>query len=105
MAPSNLFLATGWLFGGGLAGKVCLFLKLPAGGCKFFVSFVLQGPINVVLYGLSESVSGKVSDGSPDSCESGLDTILYLASSQVPKSISLHRLEQKGKNVACSDCS
>jgi len=98
VAPSNLFLATGRLFGGGLAGKACLF-------CKFLVSFVLQRPINAVLYGLSELVSGKVSDGSPDSCESALVTILYLESSQAPKSISLHLLEQKGKNVACSDCS
>jgi len=37
VAPSNLFLATERLFGGGLAGKACLFLKPPAGGCKFFV--------------------------------------------------------------------
>jgi len=82
----------------GFAGKACLF-------CKFWVSFVLQRPINAVLYSLSELVSGEVSNGSPDSCESGLGTILYLASRQAPKSISLHRLEQKGKNVACSDCS
>ncbi len=98
MATSNLFLATERLFGGGLAGKACLF-------CKYLVSFVLQRPINAVVYGLSESVSGKVSDGSPDSCGSSLEIILYLASSQAPKSISLHRLEQKGKNVACLDCS
>ena len=104
-ATYRLFLATERLFGGGLAGKACLFLKPPEGGCKFFVSFVLQRPINTVVYGLSESVSGKVSDGSRDSCESALETILYLESSQAPKSISLHRLEQKGKNVACLHCS
>ena len=34
---------------------------------------------------------------------SGPDIILYSASSQAPKSISLHRREQKGKNFASSD--
>jgi len=54
---------------------------------------------------LSEGLSEEVSDGSTDSCVSGLETILYLESSQAPKSISLHRLEQKGRNVACLDWS
>ena len=61
--------------------------------------------LNAAVYCLSEGLSEEVSDGSPDSCESGLETILYLESSQAPKSISLHRLEQKGKNVACLDWS
>jgi len=34
----------------------------------------------------------------------GSEITLYLASSQAPKSISLHRREQKGKNFASSDC-
>jgi len=34
----------------------------------------------------------------------GLEITLYLASSQAPKSISLHRCEQKGKNFASSGC-
>jgi hypothetical protein len=57
-----------------------------------------------VVYRLFEEV-GEVSDDPSDSCDSELDAILYSASSQAPKSMSLHRWEQKGKNFASSDCS
>jgi len=50
-------------------------------------------------------VSVDVSDDWADSSDWNLETILYLASSQAPKSMSLHRSEQKGKNFACCDCS
>jgi hypothetical protein len=61
--------------------------------------------MNVVIYRLSEDPSDEVSDGSPDFCDCRLETTLYLVSSHAPKSISLHRREQKGKNFASSDCS
>jgi hypothetical protein len=56
----------------------------------------------IVVYCMSKG-EGDVSDDPPDSCDSGLDTILYSASSQALKSMSLHRREQKGKNPASSD--
>jgi hypothetical protein len=52
--------------------------------------------LDIVIYRSSEEVSEGVSDG--------FETILYLLSSQAPKSINLHRCEQKGKNFASSDC-
>jgi hypothetical protein len=57
-----------------------------------------------LVYCLSEE-AGEVSDDPADSRESESETILYLASSQEPRSMSLHRREQKGKNSASSDCS
>jgi hypothetical protein len=66
-----------------------------------FYQFLL---LKAAVYCFSEKV-GEVSDGPPDSCNSGLDSILYSPSSQAPKSISLHRREQKGKNLASSDFS
>jgi len=56
------------------------------------------------VYYLSGEMS-LVSDDPPDSSDSGLDSILYSASSHAPKSINLHRREQKGKNFASSDFS
>jgi len=62
--------------------------------------------LKAVVYYLSEDVGvDEVPYGPPDSCDSGLDSILYSASSQAPKSTSLHRREQKGKNLASSDFS
>jgi len=52
--------------------------------------------LKAAIYRSSAEVSEQVSDG--------LEIILYSASSQAPKSISLHRREQKGKNFASSDC-
>ena len=46
-----------------------------------------------------------VSDDPSDSSDSGLGTILYSVSSHAPRSTSLHRREQKGKNFASSDLS
>jgi hypothetical protein len=40
-----------------------------------------------------------------DSCDREPDMILYSASSHAPKSIYLHRREQKGRNFASSDFS
>ena len=60
--------------------------------------------LKAVVYCLPGEMS-LVSDGPPDSCDSGPDTILYSASSHAPKSINLHRREQKGKNFASSDSS
>lgn len=57
--------------------------------------------LKTVVYCLSED-GGEVSDSPPVSCGSGPETILYSAFSQAPKSISLHRREQKGKNLASS---
>jgi hypothetical protein len=61
--------------------------------------------LSSIVYRLSKGLSEKVSDDSLDSCRCGLEINVYSASSQAPRSISLHRLEQKGKNVACLDCS
>lgn len=52
--------------------------------------------LNIVIYRSSARILGKTSDG--------FETISYLPSSQAPKSINLHRCEQKGKNFAPSDC-
>jgi hypothetical protein len=52
--------------------------------------------LKAAVYCSSAEVSEQVSDGS--------EIILYSASSQAPKSISLHRREQKGKNFISSDC-
>lgn len=65
---------------------------------KFYQIFSLD----VFIYCVSEG-KDEVSDGPPDSCDSGLDTILYSASSHAPRSMSLHRREQNGKNFAFSD--
>ena len=65
---------------------------LSAGFNKFYNILFL----NIVIYRSSAEVSGGVSEG--------FETILYLSSSQAPKSINLHRCEQKGKNFASSDC-
>ena len=53
--------------------------------------------LNLAAYCLSGAVSDEVSDG--------LEITLYSASSQAPKSINLHRCEQKGKNSAFWGCS
>jgi hypothetical protein len=58
--------------------------------------------LKTVAYCLSEDVV-EVSGSPPGSCGSSLETILYSAFSQAPKSISLQRREQKGKNLASSD--
>jgi hypothetical protein len=52
--------------------------------------------LNIAAYRSSAGVSEEVSEG--------LEITLYLASSQAPKSISLHRREQKGKNFSPSGC-
>ncbi len=57
-----------------------------------FTIFIL----NIAVYHSTVEVSEEVSDGS--------EITLYLASSQAPKSISLHRREQKGKNFTSLDC-
>lgn len=46
---------------------------------------------------------GAGAESSVEESES-FDTILYLLSSQAPKSINLHLCEQKGKKFASSDC-
>ncbi len=60
---------------------------------------------NDVVYCSSEGTSDEVSDELSESCDSNLETNLYSESSHAPKSINLHRLEQKGKNMACFECS
>jgi len=44
--------------------------------------------------------SEDVPDGSSESCDCSLETNVYSESSHAPKSINLHRFEQKGKNMA-----
>jgi len=61
--------------------------------------------LSPVIYCLLVGGSPEAWGGSPDSCDCDSEITLYLASSQAPKSISLHRREQKGKNFASSDCS
>jgi hypothetical protein len=65
---------------------------LSAGFNKFYNILFL----NIVIYRSSAELSGGVSEG--------FETILYLSSSHAPKSINLHRCEQKGRNFASSDC-
>jgi len=52
------------------------------------------------LYIIIYRSSTEVSEAVPE----GFETILYLSSSQAPKSINLHRCEQKGRNSTSSDC-
>jgi len=61
--------------------------------------------LNIAAYRLSEGVPDDVLDGLQDCCDFGSETILYLASNQAPKSISLQRREQKGKNSVFGFCS
>jgi len=67
--------------------------NLLSAGFKKFPNILF---LNIAVYRSSAEVSEEVSG-----C-SGI--ILYLASSQAPKSISLHRCEQKGKNFASAGC-
>ncbi len=60
--------------------------------------------LKAAIYSLSGDM-GVLSDDSSGSCGRDSDTILYSASSHAPKSINLHRREQKGKNFASSDFS
>jgi hypothetical protein len=57
---------------------------------------------NIRLQAWSEGVSEALLGGSPDSGDCGSQIILYSASSHAPKSSSLHRREQNGKNFASS---
>ena len=61
--------------------------------------------LGIAVYRLPDGGSDEVSGRSLDCCDSGSETILYLASNQAPKSISLHRCEQKGKNFVFGGCS
>ena len=64
---------------------------MSAGFNRFYILF-----LNIAIYRSSVEVPEEVLDSS--------EVTLYLASSQAPKSISLHRCEQKGKNFASLDC-
>jgi len=53
----------------------------------------------------SDGISEVLPGTSLEFFDGGVEIILYLASSQAPKSMNLHLREQKGKNFTFSDCS
>ena len=73
---------------------------------KFLLSSVSTDFIifsSLIIYCLSTRASEEVSDGPGSFCDFNSEIILYLASSQAPKSISLHRCEQNGEYFTPSD--
>jgi hypothetical protein len=66
--------------------------NLLSAACNRFYNILFP---NVLAYRSSAEASEEVSDGS--------EVILYSTSSHAPKSINLHRSEQKGKDSASPD--
>jgi len=76
--------------------------NLSTAGFNIFLQHFML--LNVGIY-FPEAEPEETSDGSLGFCDCNPEIILYLASNQLPKSTSLQRCEQKGKNFASLTCS